>query len=63
MPDGNIRSDAILNCPACMVTVCIDCQRYITLIFLFCFSEVVPVRISLGLECAYSRTVLGSIAY
>jgi len=28
MPDGNIRSDAILNCPACMVTVCIDCQRH-----------------------------------
>ncbi len=22
------KSDATLNCPACMVTLCIDCQRY-----------------------------------
>ena len=22
-------SDAILSCPACLTTVCIDCQRYI----------------------------------
>ena len=22
------RSDAILNCPACMTTLCLDCQRY-----------------------------------
>ena len=41
MSDGNIRSDAILNCPACMVTVCIDCQRYTTLIF---FSSVFETR-------------------
>ncbi|XP_065060413.1 E2F-associated phosphoprotein-like [Rhopilema esculentum] len=26
---GNVRkSDAILSCPACLVTVCIDCQRH-----------------------------------
>ena len=23
------KSDAILSCPACMSTLCIDCQRYI----------------------------------
>lgn len=26
------KSDAILNCPACMVQLCLDCQRY-SLIF------------------------------
>ena len=23
------KSDAVLNCPACMTTLCLDCQRYI----------------------------------
>lgn len=22
------NSDAVLNCPACMTTLCLDCQRY-----------------------------------
>ena len=22
------KSDAVLNCPACMCAVCLDCQRY-----------------------------------
>lgn len=24
----NFTSDAILSCPACLTTLCIDCQRY-----------------------------------
>ncbi|XP_034531412.1 E2F-associated phosphoprotein isoform X2 [Notolabrus celidotus] len=27
-PQGLPRSDAILNCPACMTTLCLDCQRH-----------------------------------
>ena len=23
-------SDAILNCPACMTTLCVDCQRFVS---------------------------------
>ena len=23
------QSDAVLNCPACMTTLCLDCQRYV----------------------------------
>lgn len=30
---GGRTSDAILNCPACFTTLCLDCQRY----GLFCF--------------------------
>merc|ERR1712126_533791 len=26
--DTKSKSDAILNCPACMSTVCVDCQRH-----------------------------------
>ena len=26
--ESNIKSDAILSCPACFVTVCVDCQRH-----------------------------------
>ena len=26
-----VNSDAILSCPACLTTLCIDCQRYSTL--------------------------------
>lgn len=25
---GLLRSDAVLNCPACMTTLCLDCQRH-----------------------------------
>merc|ERR1712136_55625 len=25
-----IKSDAVLNCPACLSTVCVDCQRHET---------------------------------
>lgn len=28
----NFTSDAILSCPACLTTLCIDCQRYGTVI-------------------------------
>lgn len=24
----DVKSDAVLNCPACMCAVCLDCQRY-----------------------------------
>lgn len=24
------KSDAVLNCPACMATLCLDCQRLVT---------------------------------
>lgn len=24
---GNTKTDAVLNCPACMCAVCLDCQR------------------------------------
>lgn len=27
-PQGLPKSDAILNCPACMTTLCLDCQRH-----------------------------------
>ena len=29
---SNVKSDAILNCPACLITVCIDCQRFVVLL-------------------------------
>ena len=25
------KSDAVLNCPACMITLSLDCQRYVAL--------------------------------
>ena len=27
------KSDAVLNCPACMVSLCLDCQRFATQLY------------------------------
>lgn len=32
------NSDAVLNCPACMTTLCLDCQRYIYCIYCISYS-------------------------
>lgn len=38
------KSDAILSCPACMITVCIDCQRYVLYIELPCVQLVMLMQ-------------------
>ena len=31
------KSDAVLNCPACMVALCLDCQRFVVCYRHYCF--------------------------
>lgn len=42
------KSDAVLNCPACMTTLCLDCQRYCIL------SLSLPVSLSIRKTNSYN---------